>query len=161
MTTSPSTEVQNPSATPSDGTILLVEDSPDDVLLTQRALRKNNICNRVIVATDGEQAIDYLLPREGKPLVPELILLDINLPKVNGLDVLRAIRSNESTRYVSVVVLTTSNEERDIVSSYNLGANSYVRKPVEFDNFLEAVRILGLYWLLVNQNAAIIRAPVE
>jgi two-component system response regulator len=156
-----STGPQAPGAPPSDGTILLVEDSPDDVLLTQRALRKNNICNRVVVATDGEQAIEYLLPRSGKPLVPELILLDINLPKVNGLDVLRAIRGNERTRYVSVVVLTTSSEERDIVSSYDLGANSYVRKPVEFDNFLEAVRVLGLYWLLVNQNAACARSAAE
>lgn len=147
--------------TPSDGTILLVEDSPDDVMLTQRALRKNNIGNRVVVATDGEQAIDYLLPSNGRPLVPELILLDINLPKVSGLEVLRAIRGNERTRYLSVVVLTTSNEERDIVSSYDLGANSYVRKPVEFDNFLEAVRVLGLYWLLVNQSAAHSRNAAE
>ena len=138
----------------SGGTILLVEDSPDDVVLTQRALRKNNIGNRVVVATDGEQAIEYLLPHAGDPLVPELILLDINLPKVSGLEVLRAIRGDERTRYLSVVVLTTSSEEQDIVSSYDLGANSYVRKPVEFDNFLEAVRVLGLYWLLVNQNAA-------
>jgi two-component system response regulator len=141
----------------SDGIILLVEDSPDDVVLTQRALRKNNIGNRVVVATDGEQAIEYLLPRDGSPLVPELILLDINLPKVSGLDVLRAIRGDDRTRYLSVVVLTTSSEEQDIVSSYDLGANSYVRKPVEFDNFLEAVRVLGLYWLLVNQNAATAR----
>lgn len=148
-------------ATPSDGTILLVEDSPDDVVLTKRALRKNNIGNRVIVAHDGEQAIDYLLPVTGKPIVPELILLDINLPKLSGLDVLRAIRGDDRTRYLSVVVLTTSSEEQDIVSSYDLGANSYVRKPVEFDNFLEAVRVLGLYWLLVNQTAAHPRVPVE
>jgi two-component system response regulator len=145
----------------SDGIILLVEDSPDDVTLTKRALRKNNIGNRVVVATDGEQAINYLLPADGKRIVPELILLDINLPKLSGLDVLRAIRSDERTRYLSVVVLTTSNEEQDIVSSYDLGANSYVRKPVEFDNFLEAVRVLGLYWLLVNQNAAHARVPAE
>jgi two-component system, response regulator len=124
----------------SDGIILLVEDSPDDVVLTQRALRKNNIGNRV---------------------VPELILLDINLPKVSGLDVLRAIRGDDRTRYLSVVVLTTSSEEQDIVSSYDLGANSYVRKPVEFDNFLEAVRVLGLYWLLVNQNAATTRPVAQ
>lgn len=148
-------------AAPSDGTILLVEDSPDDVMLTQRALRKNNIGNRVVVATDGEQAIDYLLPADGKRVAPELILLDINLPKLSGLEVLRAIRGDERTRYLSVVVLTTSNEEQDIVSSYDLGANSYVRKPVEFDNFLEAVRVLGLYWLLVNQTAAHTRVPAE
>jgi len=152
---------ETPASGASDGTILLVEDSPDDVMLTQRALRKNNIRNTVVVASDGEQALEYLLPRDGKPLVPELILLDINLPKVNGLDVLRAIRANERTRYVAVVVLTTSSEERDIVSSYDLGANSYVRKPVEFDNFLEAVRVLGLYWLLVNQNPAGIRTAVR
>jgi two-component system response regulator len=148
-------------AAPSDGTILLVEDSPDDVMLTQRALRKNNIGNRIIVAADGEQAVNYLLPAHGKPLVPELILLDINLPKLSGLDVLRAIRGDERTRYLSVVVLTTSNEEQDIVSSYDFGANSYVRKPVEFDSFLEAVRVLGLYWLLVNQTAAHPRVPAE
>jgi two-component system response regulator len=160
MTAPQATEAQVRAA-PSDGTILLVEDSPDDVMLTQRALRKNNIGNRVVVATDGEQAIDYLLPADGKRVVPELILLDINLPKLSGLDVLRAIRGDERTRYLSVVVLTTSNEEQDIVSSYDLGANSYVRKPVEFDNFLEAVRVLGLYWLLVNQTAAHTRAPAE
>ncbi|WP_051808522.1 response regulator [Actinoplanes subtropicus] len=148
-------------AAPNDGTILLVEDSPDDVVLTKRALRKNNIGNRVIVADDGEQAIEYLLPANGKPIVPELILLDINLPKLSGLDVLRAIRSDERTKYLSVVVLTTSSEEQDIVSSYDLGANSYVRKPVEFDNFLEAVRVLGLYWLLVNQTAAHTRGTAE
>jgi two-component system response regulator len=146
---------------PSGGTILLVEDSPDDVMLTQRALRKNNIGNQIVVATDGEQAINYLLPADGKRLVPELILLDINLPKLSGLDVLRAIRNDERTRYLAVVVLTTSNEERDIVSSYDLGANGYVRKPVEFDNFLEAVRVLGLYWLIVNQTAAPTRVAAE
>ena len=160
MTGSPTAETITRGAA-GDGIILLVEDSPDDVMLTQRALRKNNIGNRVVVAADGEQAIDYLLPSEGRPLVPELILLDINLPKVSGLDVLRAIRGDERTRYLAVVVLTTSNEERDIVSSYDLGANSYVRKPVEFDNFLEAVRLLGLYWLLVNQTVTHARTPAE
>jgi len=161
MTAPQCTETQTTRRARSDGTILLVEDSPDDVVLTQRALRKNNIRNRVVVATDGEQAIDYLLPTAGSPIVPELILLDINLPKVSGLDVLRAIRGDERTRYLSVVVLTTSSEEQDIVSSYDLGANSYVRKPVEFDNFLEAVRVLGLYWLLVNQNAPPARGAAE
>jgi two-component system response regulator len=146
---------------PNDGTILLVEDSPDDVVLTKRALRKNNIGNRVVVADDGEQAIDLLLATDGKRIVPELILLDINLPKLSGLDVLRAIRGDERTRYLSVVVLTTSSEEQDVVRSYDLGANSYVRKPVEFDTFLEAVRVLGLYWLLVNQNAAHTRVAAE
>jgi two-component system response regulator len=160
MTTSQAAEAPIRAA-PTDGAILLVEDSPDDVVLTKRALRKNNIGNQVIVANDGEQAIDYLLPATGKPMMPALILLDINLPKLSGLDVLRAIRGDQRTRYLSVVVLTTSNEEQDIVSSYDLGANSYVRKPVEFDSFLEAVRVLGLYWLLVNQNAARVRVPVE
>jgi two-component system response regulator len=135
-----------------DGTILLVEDSPDDVLLTQRALRKSNIRNRVDVVGDGEEAIDHLLNGE---VLPRLILLDINLPKVSGLEVLRAIRGNHRTRFLPVVVLTTSNEERDIVESYQLGANSYVRKPVDFARFLEAVRVLGLYWLLVNQPAVV------
>jgi two-component system response regulator len=159
--TTPSAAEEPIRGAPGNGTILLVEDSPDDVMLTQRALRKNNIGNRVIVANDGEQAIDYLLPADGKRIVPALILLDINLPKLSGLDVLRAIRGDERTRYLCVVVLTTSSEEQDIVSSYDLGANSYVRKPVEFDNFLEAVRVLGLYWLLVNQNAARARVPAE
>jgi two-component system, response regulator len=137
------------------GTILLVDDSPDDVALTMRALRKNNITNPVEIASDGEEALRYLLAddRADKP-VPALILLDINLPKINGLEVLRVIRSRDRTRYLPVVVLTTSNEERDIVETYDLGANSFVRKPVVFGDFLEAVRLLGLYWLLVNQQVA-------
>jgi two-component system response regulator len=132
------------------GTILLVEDNLDDVALTRRALRKSNITNELVVAGDGEEALRHILP--GGPL-PVLVLLDINLPKVNGLDVLRAIRADDRTRCLPVVVLTTSSEERDIVESYQLGANSYVRKPIIFEDFLESVRILGLYWLLVNQNA--------
>jgi two-component system response regulator len=135
--------------------ILLVDDSPDDVALTLRALKKNNITNTIEVASDGEEALRFLLPEDGDSgrALPALILLDINLPKINGLDVLRAIRTNERTRYLPVVVLTTSNEERDIVETYNLGANSFVRKPVAFGEFLEAVRMLGMYWLLVNQPA--------
>jgi two-component system response regulator len=141
-----------------DGTILLVEDNPDDVTLTSRALAQNNITNEMVVATDGEEALRYLLPDDpddpaAVPL-PVLVLLDINLPKISGLEVLRAIRSHERTRYVPVVVLTTSSEERDIVESYQLGANGYVRKPVVFDEFLDAIRILGLYWLLVNLPVA-------
>jgi two-component system response regulator len=137
-----------------EGTILLVDDSPDDVRLTLRALRKNNITNEVDVVSDGEQALRYLTATlDGETQKPALILLDINLPKVNGLEVLRTIRANEQTRYLPVVVLTTSTEERDIVETYDLGANSFVRKPVVFADFMEAVRILGLYWLLVNQPA--------
>ena len=136
--------------------ILIVDDSPDDVTLTVRALRKNNITNAVDIATDGEEALRYLFPPDAKPddgtdTLPALILLDLNMPKVSGLEVLRSIRSNPRTRYLPVVVLTTSTEERDIVNTYDLGANSFVRKPVEFDEFLDAVRLLGMYWLLVNR----------
>jgi two-component system, response regulator len=134
------------------GAILLVEDNPDDVVFTLRALQRNKIHNEVVVATDGQQALDHLLPDGPTPaLRPALILLDVNLPKIGGLEVLRRIRESEQTRMLPVVVLTTSNEERDIVDSYRLGANSYVRKPVVFDEFVEATRLLGLYWLLVNQ----------
>ncbi len=139
----------NPSAT-----IMLVDDSPDDVALTLRAFKKNNITNKVMVASDGEEALQYLLPDDDScNPAPALVLLDINLPKINGLEVLRRLRQDERTRYLPVVVLTTSNEERDIVETYDLGANSFVRKPVAFGDFLEAVRVLGMYWLLVNQAA--------
>jgi two-component system response regulator len=134
-----------------DGVILLIEDNPDDVTLTMRALLRNNIRNEVIVARDGEEALDYLLPTTGTGVKPALILLDVNLPKLSGLDVLRRLRNDDRTATLPVVVLTTSNEERDIVESYRLGANSYVRKPVVFGEFVEAARVLGLYWLLVNQ----------
>jgi two-component system, response regulator len=138
-----------------ESTILLVDDSPDDVALTLRALRKSNMTNRVDVASDGEEALQFLLPGDGETAspLPALVLLDINLPKVNGLDVLRAVRAHERTRYLPIVVLTTSTEESDILKTYDLGANSFVRKPVVFPEFLEAVRVLGLYWLLVNQPA--------
>jgi two-component system, response regulator len=138
----------------SSPTIMLVDDSPDDVALTLRAFKKNNITNKVVVAADGEEALRYLLPDDDSSNpVPDLVLLDINLPKINGLEVLRRLRQDERTRYLPVVVLTTSNEERDIVETYDLGANSFVRKPVVFGDFLEAVRVLGMYWLLVNQPA--------
>ncbi|GAA3933127.1 response regulator [Actinoplanes auranticolor] len=137
----------------SDGPILLVEDNPDDVLFTIRAFAKNHIRNEIVVASDGEQALRLLLPGEGQPLHPALILLDIKLPKVDGLEVLRAIRDDERTSSLPVVVLTTSSEERDIVESYRLGANSFVRKPVVFEEFVEAANVLGVYWLLVNQPA--------
>lgn len=137
-----------------DGTILLVDDNPDDVALTLRALRKNNITNAVEVASDGEEALRYLFTAdETDHRLPALVLLDINMPKVDGLEVLRGIREDERTRYLPVVVLTTSTEERDIVATYDLGANSFVRKPVSFDEFLNAVRLLGLYWLFVNRAA--------
>jgi two-component system response regulator len=136
----------------SDGPILLVEDNPDDVMFTLRAFAKNHIKNEIVVASDGEEALRRLLPDDGTPpLRPALVLLDVNLPKVNGLEVLRKIRDDDRTSTLPVVVLTTSNEERDIVESYRLGANSYVRKPVVFGEFLNAANLLGMYWLLVNE----------
>ena len=140
-----------------DKVILLVEDNPDDVALTERALKKNNIINTVVVAHDGQEALDFLTGTgafEGAATdeLPEVVLLDLKLPKVNGLEVLRAIRNDERTHRLPVVILTSSVEERDIVSSYDLGANSYIRKPVDFDQFVEAVRDLGLYWLVLNQS---------
>ena len=136
--------------------ILLVEDNPDDVELTLRALRRHDLMNEVVVARDGVEALDQLFGRPDTtppraPLWPVLTLLDLNLPRVGGLEVLRRIRADARTRLLPVVVLTTSREDEDIVASYRLGANSYVRKPVDFDAFTEAVRHLGLYWLLVNQ----------
>lgn len=130
--------------------ILLIEDSPDDELLTIRALKKNKLLNEVIVARDGAEALDCLFGPEATAQLPELILLDLNLPKVNGLEVLRRIRSEERTRMLPVVVLTTSDEERDRVESYMLGANSYIRKPVDFEQFSRAVQQLGIYWLVLN-----------
>ncbi len=140
--------------------ILLVEDNPDDELLTLRALKKQNITNEVVVARDGEEALDYLFgsgPYAGRDLsvVPQLILLDLKLPKVDGLEVLRRVRADERTRLLPVVILTTSREQQDLLQGYGLGANSYVRKPVDFDQFAEAVRQLGLYWLLLNESPPI------
>jgi len=136
-------------------TILLVEDNPDDEALTLRALKRNNILSEVIIAHDGAEALDYLFARgvhsdrdPGK--LPEVVLLDLKLPKVDGLEVLRRIRENESTKRLAVVILTSSNEERDIIASYDLGANSYIRKPVDFNQFMQAVRQLGVYWLELN-----------
>jgi two-component system response regulator len=136
----------------SEGTILLVDDSTDDVALTLRALRTNNITNNVDVVSDGAEALGYLFRDVEPHPMPVLVLLDLNLPKVSGLDVLREIRTDKAMRGLPVVVLSTSSEDRDIVESYHLGANSYVRKPVVFNEFVEAVRVLGLYWLLVNQS---------
>lgn len=137
--------------------ILLVEDNPDDEALTLRALKKNNILNEVIVARDGVEALDYLFGTglyEGRDTLdqPELILLDLKLPKINGLEVLKSLRADKRTALQPVVILTTSNEEQDIISSYELGANSYIRKPVDFNQFIEAVGHLGLYWLVLNQG---------
>ena len=131
-----------------DSIILLVEDDADDEALTRRALEKNNVRNELVVARDGQEALDYL---RGAPRLPELVLLDLKLPKIDGFEVLRRLRADERTRLLPVVVLTSSNEQRDVASSYSLGANSYVRKPVDFKEFTEAARQLGLYWLLLNQ----------
>ena len=138
------------------GKILLVEDNPDDVALTLRALASHNIKNEVIVAQDGVQAIEYLFGGADRPALVELpavVLLDLKLPRINGLEVLRRIRAEDRTRLLPVVILTSSDEERDVVSGYSLGANSYVRKPVDFVEFTEAAKQLGLYWLLMNRAA--------
>ncbi|HEU0221024.1 MAG TPA: response regulator [Paracoccaceae bacterium] len=138
--------------------ILLVEDNPDDEALTLRAFRKNNIRNEVFVARDGAEAIEALFGASGPfgphaGVLPQVVLLDLKLPKIDGLDVLRRIRGEPRTELLPVVILTSSKEERDIVEGYRLGANSYVRKPVNFDEFIEAARQLGLYWLLLNESA--------
>jgi two-component system response regulator len=137
-------------------TILLVEDNPDDVELTKRAFRKNNIANSLVIARDGVEALDYLFCRgdyayRNVKETPRLILLDLKLPKMDGLQVLEHMRANEYTRLIPVVILTSSKEEQDLISGYKSGANSYVRKPVDFNHFVEAVRHIGLYWLLINE----------
>lgn len=129
--------------------ILLVEDDPDHELLTIRALKKSNIANEVHVARDGEEAIEALFGPSA--IRPQLILLDLKLPKIEGLEVLRRIRDNDATSMLPVVVLTSSDEERDVVRSYKLGVNSYIRKPVNFNDFAEATRQLGMYWLVLNE----------
>jgi two-component system, response regulator len=142
----------------SNALILLVEDNPDDVLFTRRAFRTNNINSEIVVAADGEQALRLLLPEDATPpLRPSLVLLDVKLPKVDGFEVLRRMRSDRRTEALPVVVLTTSDEERDVAESYRLGANSYVRKPVIFSEFLTAANVLGVYWLLVNQPPPVCR----
>ena len=136
-------------------TILIVEDNPNDILLMQRALKKNNLQNELATAIDGEAALEYLFAKDGdqytNPL-PVLMLLDLKLPKVDGLEVLEQIRNHERTEVLPVVILTSSREQEDIITSYKLGVNSYVRKPVDFNRFVEAVQQLGLYWLVLNQN---------
>jgi CheY-like chemotaxis protein len=141
----------------SNAVILLVEDNPHDEELTLRALRKSNIVNDVAVVRDGPAALDFLFCRgefaERDPLdMPRVVLLDLNLPKIGGLDVLRQIRADERTKLLPVVILTSSKEDSDVISGYNLGANSYVVKPVDFNQFSTAVNQLGLFWLLVNQH---------
>jgi two-component system, response regulator len=140
-----------------DNVILLVEDNRDDEELTMRALRKNNIANQVVVAHDGAEALDYLFAacdHSGRDITdaPAVVLLDLKLPKVGGLEVLRRIRGDERTRRTPVVVLTSSKEEQDMIQSYDSGGNSYVRKPVDFTEFLDAVKQIGLYWLLLNET---------
>lgn len=136
--------------------ILLVEDNPNDVELTLRAFEKSNINKEIVVARDGEQAIQYLFstgPHAGRDPndMPEVVLLDMKLPKIDGLGVLRRMRADERTRRLPVVMLTSSREERDVVTSYDLGANSFVRKPVDFGEFVDAARYLGIYWLIMNE----------
>lgn len=137
--------------------ILLVEDNADDEVLTRRALRKNNIGNELVVARDGAEALDYLFGTgeyEGRDLdvMPQVILLDLKLPKVDGFEVLRRLRADERTRLLPVVILTSSKEQQDLADGYGYGANSYIRKPVDFAQFIEAVRQLGLYWLVLNET---------
>jgi two-component system response regulator len=139
---------------PSQGKyILLVEDNPDDVVLTMRALKKSNIVNKVIVARDGVEALEFLLGDNRKAREnPQVVLLDLKLPKIDGLEVLKRMRQDERTKLLPVVILTSSREQRDLVESYRLGANSYIQKPVDFGQFVEAVSQLGLYWLVLNEN---------
>ncbi len=137
--------------------ILMVEDNPDDEKLTLLALRKNNVANEIVVVRNGVDALDYLFAAgrytgRDRSQMPAVMLLDIHLPKIDGLEVLRRVREDEQLRRLPVVMLTSSKEEKDIVDSYNLGANSYVRKPVDFDEFSDAVRQLGLYWLILNES---------
>ena len=139
--------------------ILLVEDNADDVLSTERALKKSHILNQLAVATDGEEALDYLFGT-GKwagrdmNIMPEVVLLDINLPKIDGLEVLRRMRADNRTKLLPVVILTSSKEQKDLIDGYALGANSYIRKPVNFKQFTEAISQLGLYWLVLNETTA-------
>jgi CheY-like chemotaxis protein len=136
--------------------ILLVEDNPDDILLTKRAFKKSNILNELVIARDGVEALDYLFGTgaykdRNMNIMPILILLDLNLPKIDGIEILRRLRADERTKLIPVVVLTSSKEQKDLIESYSLGANSYIRKPVDFDQFINAVRQLALYWVLLNE----------
>jgi len=141
--------------------ILLVEDNPDDVTLTERALKKSHILNKLIIAKDGVEALDYLFGTgswAGRDMnnMPEIVLLDLKLPKIDGLEVLKRIRANAQTKLLPVVILTSSKEEKDLIDGYSMGANSYIRKPVNFNQFADAVRQLGLYWLVLNERPPMI-----
>jgi two-component system response regulator len=145
-----------------DDTILLIEDNPDDEDLTLRALQQNRIKNAVVVARDGAEALDYLFgtgkyASRDANIIPHIVLLDLKLPKVDGLEVLRRLRADPRTRLLPVIILTSSNEEQDKLEGYSLGANSYVRKPVDFVQFIEAVKQLGLFWLLLNEKPPVPR----
>jgi CheY-like chemotaxis protein len=136
--------------------ILLVEDNPDDIELTLRAFRKNNILNEIIIKRDGAEALDFFFGKDGVAVndcndLPILTMLDLKLPKVDGLDVLKKIRSDKRTKLIPVVILTSSNERSDLLSGYELGCNSYIRKPVDFNQFSDTVKQLGFYWLLINE----------
>lgn len=140
--------------------ILLVEDNPDDEALTLRALEKKNIANEVVVARDGAEALDYLFAKgtfkdRDASILPAVILLDLKLPKIDGLEVLKAIRADQRTRFLPIVVLTSSKQEQDLLNSYSYGCNSYIRKPVDFDKFVEAIAHLGMYWLVLNESPRI------
>ena len=142
--------------------ILLVEDNPDDVTLTLRALKKNNILNEVVVAKDGVEALDYLFGAgiyagRDTSVMPVVTLLDLKLPKIDGLEVLKRVRANEKTKLIPIVILTSSKEENDLINGYSLGANSYIRKPVDFEQFSEAIRELGLYWILLNESPPVLK----
>jgi two-component system response regulator len=148
----------------SNGPILLVEDNRDDELLTLRAFKKNNIANDVVVARDGVEALDYLFGTgaaqgAAPKVLPSIILLDLNLPRIDGLEVLRRIRADDRTKLIAVIILTSSKEQDDIIAGYSLGANAYVRKPVDFAQFSEAVKTLGLFWLVLNEVAVKRTAP--
>lgn len=145
-----------------DKIILLVEDNPDDVVLTLRALKKNNFPNEVKVVSDGQEALDYFFGASAadNPF-PTVMLLDLKLPKISGLEVLRRIRADQRTCILPVVILTSSKEEQDIISGYRLGANSYIRKPVDFNQFIEAIQQLGLYWLVQNEPAPVLRENLK
>lgn len=140
-----------------DRFILLVEDNPDDEALTLRAFKKNNIVNDIVVVRDGQEALDFLFcegaySERKKTCNPQVILLDINLPKIDGLEVLRQLRANESTSIIPVVIMTTSSEQSDLLMGYKLGANSYIRKPIVFSHFIDAIKQLGMYWLVLNKH---------
>ena len=142
--------------------ILLVEDNPDDVTLTLRALKKNNILNEVVIARDGVEALDYLFGTgmyEGRDtsVMPVVTLLDLKLPRIDGLEVLKRVRENERTKLIPIVILTSSKEENDLINGYSLGANSYIRKPVDFNQFSEAIRELGLYWIVLNESPPVVK----